>query len=103
MNSNSQSLPRAQQDNTRTTVNYFIDSKNRHVEINNPAFEVANIMGGLYGDGIIGLKSAFDKDWVKQLDEDIRIAYDAALKRPGGAVGRGPQRHYVEIHPEDIH
>ncbi|MFL5811377.1 MAG: phytanoyl-CoA dioxygenase family protein [Flavisolibacter sp.] len=103
MNSNSQSLPRAQQDNTRTGVNNFIDSKNRHVEINNPAFEVANIMGGLYGEGIIGLKSAFDKDWIKQLDEDIRIAYDAALKRPGGAVGRGPQRHYVEIHPEDIH
>jgi ectoine hydroxylase-related dioxygenase (phytanoyl-CoA dioxygenase family) len=32
----------------------------------------------------------------------VRIAYEAALKRPGGAVGRGPKRHYVEIHPEDI-
>jgi ectoine hydroxylase-related dioxygenase (phytanoyl-CoA dioxygenase family) len=30
------------------------------------------------------------------------VAYEAALKRPGGAVGRGPKRHYVEIHPEDI-
>jgi ectoine hydroxylase-related dioxygenase (phytanoyl-CoA dioxygenase family) len=26
-----------------------------------------------------------------------------ALNRPNGAVGRGPKRHYVEIHPEDIH
>jgi len=65
-------------------------------------FEVASIMGGLYGDGIIGLKGAFDRDWVAQLDEDINIAFQAALKRPGGAVGRGPKRYYVEIHPEDI-
>ena len=30
------------------------------------------------------------------------VAYEDALKRPGGAVGRGSRRHYVEIHPEDI-
>ena len=102
MNPNSQSPSRAQQDNTRVSINNFIDAKNRHVEINNPAYDVANIMGGLYGDGVIGLKDAFSKDWVKQLDEDVRIAYQEALKRPNGAVGRGPKRHYVEIHPEDI-
>lgn len=28
--------------------------------------------------------------------------YPEALARPGGAVGRGTNRHYVEIHPEDI-
>jgi hypothetical protein len=66
-------------------------------------YDVAEIMGGLYGDGIIGLKGAFSRDWVKQLDEDLATAYKEALTRPGGAVGRGPKRHYVEIHPEDIH
>src|SRR4051812_19228397 len=25
-----------------------------------------------------------------------------ALARPGGAVGRGPKRYYVEVHPERI-
>ena len=65
-------------------------------------YDVAQIMGGLYGDGIIALKGAFSKDWVQQLDEDIRALYADALQRPGGAVGRGPKRHYVEIHPEDI-
>ena len=65
-------------------------------------FDVAQIMGGLYGDGIIGLKNAFSRDWVTQLHEDILLAYEDALKRPGGTVGRGPKRHYVEIHPEDI-
>ena len=66
------------------------------------SYDVARIMGGLYGDGIIALKGAFDPQWVQQLDEDIRVLYREALKRPGGAVGRGPKRHYVEIHPEDI-
>jgi hypothetical protein len=103
MNISGQSLPRAQQDNTRNQVSNFLEEKNRHVDINSPAYDVAKIMGGLYGDGFVSLKGAFSRDWVKQLDEDVRAAYEAALKRPGGAVGRGPKRHYVEIHPEDIH
>jgi hypothetical protein len=66
-------------------------------------FDIAEIMGGLYGDGFIGYKNAFSRDWVQQLHEDILRLYEDALQRPGGAVGRGPKRHYVEIHPEDIH
>lgn len=65
-------------------------------------YDVAQIMGGLYGDGFAGLKGAFPRAWVHQLHNDVLAAYDEALKRPGGAVGRGPKRHYVEIHPEDI-
>lgn len=67
-----------------------------------PAFDIAPLMGGLYGDGIIGLKNAFPRAWVQQLHDDVMAAYEAALQRPGGTVGRGPKRHYVEIHPEDI-
>jgi hypothetical protein len=66
-------------------------------------YDIATIMGGLYGDGMIALKGAFDRAWVEQLHEDVNIAFQDALKRPGGAVGRGPKRYYVEIHPEDIH
>jgi len=65
-------------------------------------FDVATIMGGLYGPGIIGLKAAFDRAWVQRLGEDIETLFQAALQRPGGAVGRGPKRYYVEVHPEDI-
>jgi len=65
-------------------------------------FDTAAIMGGLYGDGIMGLKGAFDRSWVQALDEDVRALYADALERPGGTVGRGPKRHYVEIHPEGI-
>lgn len=65
-------------------------------------YDVASIMGGLYGDGFIAFKGAFSREWVQQLHEDILALYEDALKRPGGAVGRGPKRHYVEIHPEGI-
>jgi hypothetical protein len=65
-------------------------------------YDVAAIMGGLYGDGIIACKGAFEREWVARLAEDIDIAFDAAMKRPGGTVGRGPKRYYVEIHPEEI-
>jgi hypothetical protein len=65
-------------------------------------YDVATIMGGLYGDGIIALKGGFDRAWVEELREDMERLFADALKRPGGAVGRGPKRYYVEIHPEDI-
>ncbi len=65
-------------------------------------FDVATIMGALYGDGILGLKGAFDRDWVQRVREDMDELFEEALKRPGGAVGRGPKRYYVEIHPERI-
>ena len=64
--------------------------------------DTATVMGSLYGDGIIGTKGAFDRGWVRELGEDIDGLFQAALKRPGGAVGRGPKRYYVEIHPEGI-
>jgi hypothetical protein len=71
-------------------------------QLQSPQYDVAEIMGGLYGAGFIGLKNAFSKAWVEQLHEDVLQLYEDALNRPGGAVGRGPKRHYVEIHPEDI-
>ncbi|WP_439620684.1 phytanoyl-CoA dioxygenase family protein [Gemmata sp.] len=64
--------------------------------------ETAAIMGGLYGDGFIGLQGAFDRDLVRGLREDIDALFAEALARPGGAVGRGPNRYYVEVHPERV-
>jgi ectoine hydroxylase-related dioxygenase (phytanoyl-CoA dioxygenase family) len=48
------------------------------------------------------MKGAFERGWVQALREDIDGLFEDALKRPGGAVGRGPNRYYVEIHPERI-
>jgi hypothetical protein len=65
-------------------------------------FDVAAIMGGLYGDGIIALKGAFSREWAEAMREDMDVLFADALARPGGAVGRGPKRYYVEIHPERL-
>ena len=65
-------------------------------------YDTAAIMGGLYGDGIIGLKGAFERAWVERLREDIDRLYARALQRPGGVLPRGPARHYVEVHPEEL-
>lgn len=62
----------------------------------------ARILGGLYGEGIIGLRGAFTTGWADRMREDIGQLFAEALQRPGGAVGRGPNRHYVEIHPERL-
>ena len=56
----------------------------------------------LYTDGIVAHKGAFSRDWVTQMREDIEAAFEEAISRPGGAVGRGPKRYYVEIHPEQM-
>ena len=65
-------------------------------------FDTATLMGALYGDGIVGLKGAFEREWVRELGEDIDVLFREALQTPGGAVGRGPKRYYVEIHPERL-
>jgi hypothetical protein len=65
-------------------------------------YDTANIMRGLYGDGIIGLQGAFNRACVQQLREDIDILFREAQSRPGGALARGPNRHYVEVHPQRI-
>jgi ectoine hydroxylase-related dioxygenase (phytanoyl-CoA dioxygenase family) len=53
-------------------------------------------------DGITACKGAFPKEWVAELAQDIETAYQEARSRPHGAIGRGPNRWYVEVHPEAI-
>jgi hypothetical protein len=62
----------------------------------------AQIMGGLYGDGIIALKGAFTPDWADRMREDIETLFAEARAVPGGALPRGPERFYVEVHPERV-
>jgi hypothetical protein len=56
----------------------------------------------LVRDGVVGKKAGFTRDWVERLREDMMTAFWEAIQRPGGAVGRGPRRWYVEVHPEAI-
>ena len=65
-------------------------------------FDVEEIRYGLATDGIIARKGAFSHPWVQQVREDIDAAFKEARSRDGGAVARGPNRWYVEIHPEAL-
>jgi len=65
-------------------------------------YEPAQIMGGLYGDGVIGLAGAFDAAFADRLREDIEGLFDEARQVPGGVLPRGPERFYVEVQPERI-
>jgi hypothetical protein len=56
----------------------------------------------LYTEGITARKGAFSREWVARLREDVEAAFEEARGREGGAVGRGPQRWYVEVHPEQF-
>lgn len=64
--------------------------------------EIADIMRGLYGDGIIGLRGAFSRAFIQDLRADIDQLFLEAQARPGGALNRGPNRFYVEVHPERL-
>jgi hypothetical protein len=65
-------------------------------------WEAADIMRGLYGDGIIALQGALDRALIETIREDIEILFDEARAIEGGALPRGPERYYVEVHPERI-
>jgi len=67
-----------------------------------PVYEAADIMGGLYGEGIIGLKGAFSTGFADQLHAEIMRLFEEARQIPGGALPRGPHRFYVEVQPERI-
>src|SRR3978361_1197870 len=64
--------------------------------------DVSSDVATLQSDGVVGKKAAFSREWVEQLREDMMTAFWDAIRRPGGAVGRGPRRWYIELHPQAI-
>jgi hypothetical protein len=65
-------------------------------------YEPAAILGGLYGDGIIGLSGAFGPNFADGMRKDIERLFEEARQVPGGALPRGPHRFYVEVQPERV-
>src|ERR1700712_4244045 len=62
--------------------------------------DISGSLETLQRDGVVGLKQGLTRDWVARLNDDMMTAFWEAIQRPGGAVGRGPRRWYVEIHPQ---
>lgn len=64
--------------------------------------ESADLARLLYTDSITALRGAFSREWAQRMRDDIEVAFAEARGRENGAVGRGPNRYYVEIHPEQL-
>jgi hypothetical protein len=67
-----------------------------------PHFDVTSDVESLSQDGIVGVRARLLSHWAEQMREDMMTAFWAAIQRRGGAVGCGPRRWYVEIHPQDL-
>ncbi len=65
-------------------------------------YDTTAIVDALYRDGITALKGAFSRDWATAMRADIERSFADAITREGGAVGRGPRRYYVEMHPQEL-
>ncbi len=75
------------------------------MNIQTAAMAAQNVAGDfetLTRDGIVGCKGAFSREFAESMREDMMTAFWKAIQRPGGAVGRGPRRWYVEIHPQEF-
>jgi len=64
--------------------------------------QIASDLESLERDGITARREAFSPEWADQMREDMMTAFWAAIQRPGGSIGRGPRRWYVEVHPQQI-
>jgi hypothetical protein len=62
--------------------------------------DIAGDLETLRRDGVTVLRGGFTREWTERMREDMMSAFWEAIQRPGGAVGRGPRRWYVEIHPQ---
>jgi hypothetical protein len=65
-------------------------------------YDAGDILGGLYGTGIIALPGAFDPALADRLHAEIMAIFAEVKDVPGGALPRGPERWYVEIQPERL-
>lgn len=65
-------------------------------------YDVAAIMGALYGEGIVALQGAFSTALVDSLCAQVLAHFDEARGVDGGAMPRGPNRWYVELQPERL-
>ena len=68
----------------------------------NQDYDIAAILGSLYGRGIIGLEGAYSREFVDSLRAQVLAHFDEARGIPDGAVPRGPNRWYVELQPERL-
>ena len=64
--------------------------------------ELGTAVDDLRRGGITARRGAVSRAWGERMRADVEAAFADARAREGGAIGRGPNRWYVEIHPEQL-
>lgn len=64
--------------------------------------DVADAVLDLEQGGITARRGAFPVPWVDRMHQDVMTAFEDARSREEGALSRGPNRWYVEVHPEQL-
>lgn len=67
-----------------------------------PLYELADVIGGIYGDGIVSLVGAYNISLIDRMRVNIERLFAEARQTEHGALPRGPERFYVEVAPESI-
>lgn len=65
-------------------------------------FDPAEIMGALYGDGIISETGIYEVALIDRMRASIENLFAEVSQVENGALPRGPERWYVEVAPESI-
>lgn len=67
-------------------------------------FSAQDLKEAIYTRGLTGLPQAFSAEFTDKLRSEIEALFAEATSTPApnGAIGRGPARYYVEIHPERL-
>lgn len=64
--------------------------------------DVLDQVRALSSSGITAQAGAFPVPWVDRMHADVLAAFQEARARESGAISRGPNRWYVEVHPEQL-
>lgn len=71
-------------------------------DVRHVATPATTIAEAVHRDGIASLPQAFPPAWADDLQADFEQAFAAARSFPQGTVGRGPNRYYFAVHPEQV-
>jgi hypothetical protein len=64
--------------------------------------DVEALAAAVERDGFAGMPGAFPRAWARALRADFDVLFAEASAIEGGTVSRGPERHYLAVHPERV-
>lgn len=67
-----------------------------------PPLDIDDVRAAIHADGIAALPEAFAPEWAERLHEECMALHEAASAYESGRIGRGRNRWYFAVHPEQL-